>query len=1389
MESEEKNIQLTVDLIKHLSLCLRNMRSYPPGHPFISKTLKEAAGLLRDVMSGKEELPLAFFENNLFVEDFRIDKQIAPAVLGLINTANKLDIRSITFKEGVSTEELQDLFTLLSIDKLSLEKKGGIWNIAEEMNLAHIGLNEIEFGIISKKDEVEKGTVSVSWEVFQNMLNVPENMMATLKQNPEGIADLMFQVPMAGFQDLEEGEEVQVSEEWKGLSDLDKAVQNIEKFADTLQDQYGDSQKSQYIKSLTEFIIHIKPSLEKRVEDREALTDKIGEVMQKTLDQVTDNDIVDAVTSRFQELIKEGNTEEESLAHIQRFISTLSPRQDQMERIFPAIETALGKIAFQQVEEPGEATAPTLPFSWDIFNTMIDTPDDLLQTMMMDPEGAADLMFKSPMPGMEGFSEGGGEGSGVGLGPGGEGGGSGGGPGPGGEGGDPGGGLGPGGEGGGPGGGMGSGGEGGGPGGGHGPGGEGGGPGGGMGSGGEGGGPGGSHGPGGEGGGPGGGISPGGAGTGDWKNLSNLDRAMMNVEGVVNHLLEQYSETDKARYIKGITEFLVLLKPVMAGKVADQDAFNARLAMVFRNALTQVSDKDLVDAVMSRFQEIRKQGKSENDALALVKKFVSTLAIDPERRGRIYPDIKSGLNQQLGKSPGVPVGAGTGTGEGGTKGGKYSKPGEMVLGDVSIAEAEKIRGGSAVLLAKESVEKLKSQVKEGIVADEVDNILNPFVSALNDSSPERRKWAVESIGDILVSLLEKDKFQATEKIVITFKDRLDSEESFEVYLAYVSTMERVAKLMRKKGRDEIADEIQNIFTDQISSESKRKRAIQALGKVGGTDALISLLSALWESGIYKEVRDAIVKMGKEALPLIMEIFLEAEDKTLRRRIHDLLVHIGKESIEPLRVTVDDERWYIRRDCASILGEIGDPSALGFLARFTKDPNDLVRMDAFNGIGKIGGESAEKLLIDTLKEDNPRTVIEVIRILAKIGGDLSTTALSERIEQETSERIQKELCRALAQLGNEQAIEPLQKIVKGGSFLARSKYSDDIKVNAIFALSKIGGDRVRDTIQKLTGDKTRQIQLAAQSALRRMQEAEKEPKPVQEPEAPQESEAPKEPEISKESVAPQEPETLQEPETSQESKAPQEPEIPQESKAPQEPETPQESVAPQEPETLQKPVTSQEPKTPQEPEDFQVTESFQEIETPQDPVPSKEPKILQEPEDFQVPESFQEIETPQDPVPSKELEIPQEPETTQQPEKIQEAETPREHEASQEPESLKEPEASQESEAPQVSKIPQVPETPQEPESPQDLVTPKESEPSQEPEAPQKPETSQKPETPQESVAPQEPEISKEPETSQEPEAPQVFKIPQVPETPQEPETPQDPEAPQEPDTTKDSESK
>ncbi|TET47625.1 hypothetical protein E3J62_00745 [candidate division TA06 bacterium] len=738
--------RLVKEIVKHLARSLRNVRSYPAGHPFVIKSTSETHELLIQALEGRKELVMVLFENTLMIEGYKVDKVSVPAVQGLSRDLARTDIRSISFSPAVRPIDLQGLFQVLAMDKLRLQEAGGATEAFRDADVKGVGLNEVEYGIVSRKG--------------------------------------------------------------------------------------GDT-------------------------------------------------------------------------------------------------------------GPGFGSGT---FDWDSFmqSLSVDGP-----SVWGSPEMIAELVLSGKA----------GAGGGVG---------------------------------------------------------------------------------GGEAGGAGGGV---GGGT-------DGEIAFTNMQKVVSKMLSLYGDDRRKDFTKWFAKFVAGVKPAIEAKLEDKKTFESKMAEMIRNNLQTLSDSEIIDLMM---EMAAKKGATESeDVVKEARAFLDALSIQEDRKDDLLEKLQGRL-----------------------------LAGDSGEGTVRIVEED------AIVTSKDSLEKLKQKASGTLGRRDIDLMIEPFMKTLDDSLPDVRKRGAESLGEMLLGLIDKEKFLLAEKSIKILRGKMDKEDSFEVYLAYVSVLEKIARKMREAGRTDIAEKIQATFTEQISSEQKRKRAVQALGKVGGTDALISLLSALWESGIYKEVRDAIVNMGKEAMPLVMEIFREAEDKLLRRRMIDLITNIGADAMPHLVEAARDESWFIRRDVATILSEFEDPRAIEVLEMLSKDKELLTREIALEGIARTKDPEAERILIEALGDPVTKVRDTVIKLLAKVPGEKGALALCDMALQLEDEDLQKTICGSLRQMGHVAAVEGLTKLIEETAFMGRPKYPDAVRVNALFALAKIGGDAARSVVEKAVDDKSRSVQIAAQSALRRM----------------------------------------------------------------------------------------------------------------------------------------------------------------------------------------------------------------------------------------------------------------------------------------------------------------
>jgi HEAT repeat protein len=719
--------RLAKEIVKHLALTLRNVRSYPPGHPFVTKSLNETDELLKRALEGKNEVVMVLFENSLMIEGFKVDKAEVPAAIGLSKDLARTEIRSVTFTKNIGTQDILLLLQVLAMDKLTLAEAGGAMVAFKKTGTKAIGLNEVEYGIISRRGGPSEQKTATDWDSFIRSLRTSGSSMPA---SPDQIVELLL------------AEEADPS-----ATDGETAYANVEKLANSMFDLYGDDKKKEFAKWFASFVAGVVPALE--------------------------------------------------------------------------------------------------------------------------------------------------------------------------------------------------------------------------------------------------------------------------------------------------------------DKIKDKKTFESKMASLIRKNLSGLSDAELVDTMMDA---ATKKGTAQGEDVATeARAFLEALSVKEDKRDDLLEKLQERLMQDA---------------HGGGGGGQ-------------------IMSEDMVVTSRESLSKLQQKVSGTLGTEDVDALIAPFMKTLEDPSPQVRKMGAESLGEMLLGLVQKERYALAEKSIMILKRKMEAEENFEVYVAYVSVLEKIARKLREADKKEIAEKIQVAFTEQISSEQKRKRAVEALGQVGGTDALISLLSALWESGIYKEVRDAIVHMGKEAMPLVMEIFGQAEDKILRRRIIDLLVNMGPGCIPFMMDASKDERWFVRRDVATVLSNFEDPGAARILANLTKDKEYTVREVALEAISKTAVPEAEDALIEAVKDPNKKQRDIAVRALVRLPTEKSAAAIASLALESTDEEFQKEICTTLGQMGLKSAIEPLAKLLEETAFMGRPKHPEAVRVNALFALAKIGGESAKAVIQKATNDKSRPVQIAAQSALRRM----------------------------------------------------------------------------------------------------------------------------------------------------------------------------------------------------------------------------------------------------------------------------------------------------------------
>ncbi|UCD83646.1 MAG: HD-GYP domain-containing protein [Deltaproteobacteria bacterium] len=169
--------------IKYLAGTLKSLNYYPPGHPTIIQPVEKSLEVLEPILAKRGQLVLAVLDKTLVIEQQPF-YQAHPAIEELVRRMEERVIQGFTFKHGITSQELIQLFQLLLEDPQSLEKKGGIEAELRARRILHIAVKKIAL----TEEEVEQKAKKVYTDARGVILDImKQSRMGTVPRAKEAI--------------------------------------------------------------------------------------------------------------------------------------------------------------------------------------------------------------------------------------------------------------------------------------------------------------------------------------------------------------------------------------------------------------------------------------------------------------------------------------------------------------------------------------------------------------------------------------------------------------------------------------------------------------------------------------------------------------------------------------------------------------------------------------------------------------------------------------------------------------------------------------------------------------------------------------------------------------------------------------------------------------------------------------------------------------------------------------------------------------------------------------------------------------------------------------------------------------------------------------------------
>lgn len=236
----------------------------------------------------------------------------------------------------------------------------------------------------------------------------------------------------------------------------------------------------------------------------------------------------------------------------------------------------------------------------------------------------------------------------------------------------------------------------------------------------------------------------------------------------------------------------------------------------------------------------------------------------------------------------------------------------------------------------------------------------------------------------------------------------------------------------------------------------------------------------------REINHRLLRIIGEASiePALMRL-IDSQEGQSRRNLINLLVSFGEAARPKLEIYLFDDRWYVVRNMAVILGEIRSEKSLNSLSRAINHTDFRVKREVIKALTRIGGATVSSFLLRLLATAPEQFALMIINSLGALGDPAATQplieiALKKDIFHKNYE-LRKEAINALAKLRSHEATEALGRIVTKREFLGGVRY-EDLQIAAVRALGRIGGDRSVELLGKAAAGRNRNVKRAAAASL-------------------------------------------------------------------------------------------------------------------------------------------------------------------------------------------------------------------------------------------------------------------------------------------------------------------
>ena len=234
---------------------------------------------------------------------------------------------------------------------------------------------------------------------------------------------------------------------------------------------------------------------------------------------------------------------------------------------------------------------------------------------------------------------------------------------------------------------------------------------------------------------------------------------------------------------------------------------------------------------------------------------------------------------------------------------------------------------------------------------------------------------------------------------------------------------------------------------------------------------------------HRDLRETCTRVlslaGERGADVLIDNLIGSEVGSERRLYLEALRQCPAASNSLLHLLSDD-RWYVVRNAASLLGELGHAEADKRLVELMSHRETRVRQAAAVALGKLGTSRSLLALLQGLNDASPDVRVQAVWAISAARNPRAIPWLIEALDHEHDVAVQSALIATLGAVPTEDGVARLIRAAEAGGMLVRKPTA--IRLRAIEALAEARTPSARQALQQLTQDRDREIRAAVELAV-------------------------------------------------------------------------------------------------------------------------------------------------------------------------------------------------------------------------------------------------------------------------------------------------------------------